>query len=321
MGPSTLTDQREKNVAAGLTALDQWLRDLIRRGLATVENAPPDTWEKIAARLVDAQAPGLAQRVRALAQLPYTHQNWPELMLARLGQIHLLVQGYQNLDTLSPDTQADIRTQIGWTQNQEALLNQPGQADVWLVLGRRISSENRLHTQRTWLWGKARQEAVLVLDFAHGSDPLATNLMPGTCFKGELVFFPGSPPRRGLVKAQSGAPQPFKQLPGYKSIAAGIEVYATALTRNPWLAHFPLALQSVWPLSHQNRWLVRDESGHSLPLPAADDGWRLLALSSGAPISLFGEWSGRDFHPLSAWAEERFVSLQGLEVRRQWDVV
>ena len=44
--------------------------------------------------------------------------------------------------------------------------------------------------------------------------------------------------------------------------------------------------------------------GAWLPLPPRyDGGWRLLALSGGAPIALCGEWDGRHYLPLSAWAE------------------
>jgi hypothetical protein len=38
-------------------------------------------------------------------------------------------------------------------------------------------------------------------------------------------------------------------------------------------------------------------------------GWRLLALSAGHPIGLFGEWDGAAFKPLSVTAEGRFVVL------------
>ena len=50
-------DQRVKRVLAGIDALDRWLEDLVRNGLASVEAQPASFWEAQAKRLVDAQAP------------------------------------------------------------------------------------------------------------------------------------------------------------------------------------------------------------------------------------------------------------------------
>ncbi|WP_142586065.1 SWIM zinc finger family protein, partial [Methylobacterium symbioticum] len=60
---------REERVAAALDELDLWLRDLMRRGLASVRGEPYAFWDRMAGRLVDGQAPGLARRVRALPGL------------------------------------------------------------------------------------------------------------------------------------------------------------------------------------------------------------------------------------------------------------
>src|SRR5271157_2988284 len=51
---------REARVAAGLDELKRWLLDLVRQGLASVPGRPYGFWESVAARMVDAQAPGVA---------------------------------------------------------------------------------------------------------------------------------------------------------------------------------------------------------------------------------------------------------------------
>src|SRR5262245_46620980 len=58
---------RYARVAAGLDEFERWLADLVRLGLAAVQGKPSRFWEEPAARLVDAQAPGLARRLRELA--------------------------------------------------------------------------------------------------------------------------------------------------------------------------------------------------------------------------------------------------------------
>ncbi|MGD1941949.1 MAG: SWIM zinc finger domain-containing protein, partial [Leptolyngbyaceae cyanobacterium] len=64
--------QRTVKVEAGLADLEQWLQDIVRQGLATLPNQPYRFWDQAAARLVDAQAPGLARRVRSLASIPHS---------------------------------------------------------------------------------------------------------------------------------------------------------------------------------------------------------------------------------------------------------
>jgi SWIM zinc finger len=64
--------QREAKVTAGLAELDLFLRDVVRQGLATVQTQPYRYWDRAAARLVDAQAPVLAKRIRAMAGIPHS---------------------------------------------------------------------------------------------------------------------------------------------------------------------------------------------------------------------------------------------------------
>ncbi len=72
-------------------------------GLASAQGESPRFWEERAARLVDAQAPGLARLVRELAGIPASSEGWPERLLERLGRLHLVVEGYKRLDSLPPD--------------------------------------------------------------------------------------------------------------------------------------------------------------------------------------------------------------------------
>jgi hypothetical protein len=62
---------REAKVRAGMEELRLWLRDLARRGLADSTIKTYEFWDRMAARLVDAQASALAKRLRALAGLPF----------------------------------------------------------------------------------------------------------------------------------------------------------------------------------------------------------------------------------------------------------
>ena len=304
------TADRQAKVEAGLQALDLWLRDIARGGLAAAQSKPTSFWTSPAARLVDAQAPGLARWLREMAGVPSTGEGWQERLLERLGRLHLLIEGYKRIDALPAGTQADIRTLIGWTHDQDELLTQPGLRDRWAVLGQRVDEEERLRVQRTWLWGRDGNRSALILNFAHASQPLDVGLVPGTSLDANLVFFPGAYPLRALIKVRHAAPTAIDTMPGYATISEAIEACAAALMLNPWLERSPMTLQSVVPARYDDRWSVRDDDGRSLALaPRFGKGWHLAALSGGHRLAVFGEWDGDHLLPLSVWADDRFVEL------------
>jgi hypothetical protein len=305
---------REKKVQAGLQELDVWLRDLVRGGLATAQSQPYRYWDAMAARLVDAQAPGVARRLRDIGGLAARRSeaghaaqaHWREgELLDHLSRLHLLLQGFARRDQLAPEMQAEIRTLIGWTQNQKELLAQPDARDCWKVLHSRVEEEDRLRVGRTWLWGARTQRFALILQFAHGSTPLATTFAPGTELEAEMSFFPGAYPLRAVVKEQLSASQTFASSPPGVTIAEAINAYSRALSANPWLGAFPVLLEEVLPIPRDNgaSWAVRDDADGGRELKISSqfaDGWKLLALSGGYPLTVFGEWNGESFLPLAA---------------------
>ncbi|NJL10625.1 MAG: SWIM zinc finger family protein, partial [Calothrix sp. SM1_7_51] len=125
-------------VQAGMLDLEVWLRDVVHQGLVVVQGQPYSFWDNTAARLVDAQAPGMARLIREMASVAFSGVGWEDRLLARMGRIYLLLSGFKRLSALDSGVQADIRTQIGWTQNQEELLTQAGVEDSWLILGQRV---------------------------------------------------------------------------------------------------------------------------------------------------------------------------------------
>ena len=78
-------DERVERMFAGLAELDRWLDDRMRTGLADPALARYGTWDQLAARLVDAQAGSLANRIRRLAGLVGASPDWHSDVLAELG--------------------------------------------------------------------------------------------------------------------------------------------------------------------------------------------------------------------------------------------
>jgi hypothetical protein len=304
---------REAKVVAGLKELELWLRDLLRHGLAAAQTRSIDYWEQMAARLIDAQAPGLARRVRDLSRVTQSGEGWIEHLLAQVSAIFLLLKAYERIETLSAATQADVRTAIGWNYKEDELPEENVVADEWSVLGQRTTGEEGLRVRRTWLWGQRTAKGALVLDFAAPGQHLALDLLPGTTVEAELIFYPGNYPLRAAVNKRANTSRLLKEIDGYATGEQLLMTYAGGLALNPWIETIPAPMQTVVPLRRGEQWFARDSNASLLSLRSdSTSGWKLLALSGGAPIMIFGEWNGRSLLPISAWADGRHVELCGI---------
>ncbi|MBF9140541.1 DUF5691 domain-containing protein [Hymenobacter properus] len=299
--------KRMARMAAGAEDLAAWLEDLMRAGLATLDQQPAKFWESQAARLVDNQLPGLAAVVRELATLRHAHADWPARMLGRLGELYLLVRAFQNLPQLSPEARPEILQQVGVNLKKEDLLaTAPPVADAWRILGQFRWEEDRLTARRTWLHGRHTGRTALVLEFSFGGQPFGTPFIPHGSYLGELAFYPGLLPLRAApVQVKFDGTVPLGAVPAGQTISQLLYDYADAMARLPWLREWPATLSEVLPTPlPDGRWQLNHatETG-TLPLRLTDEdfGWQLLAESGGQPLTLFGEWDGQAFRPLSSW--------------------
>ncbi len=309
--------KRQANIQAGLDEIDLWLKDLVRAGLASAQTKPRTFWETPAKRLVDAQAPALAERVRSLSRIIGNGETWVEDMLAELSQIHFIIQGFRRLDALPEPMRADLRTVVGWSLQLNELTDLEGVRDHWLVMGHSMNSQDKLRVQRYWLCGLESGQVALLLEYAYGNAGFDNNLLIGTVVEAELVFYPSAYPLRAVIRdqgAQSDAPD---ALPGYPNFRESINAYAAALSKNPWVTHFPVAYTQVVPSKQEDgRWLIADEDNNALPLhPSFRAAWELFAVSGGRPAWVAGEWTGKALYPLTVAQDGQIVSLnqRGLE--------
>lgn len=303
---------RESKVSSGLEELGVWLGDLVRAGFATLPGKPSSFWQVPAARLVDAQASGLARRVAVLDGITTTGEGWPVQLLREAALLHLAREGWSRIESLPPETRADLRTTVGYTTSQEDLLAQAGLRDQWAVVGRSVEeTDEGLRVQRTWLFGRQSGRPALCLSFSPGpTQPLDTSLVPGSLLDAELVFFPSAWPARAVVKQRHGTAENFTPDYPHKSIAAANAFAAGAFIANPWIERVPFALAAVYPMRRTGGWIVRDEAGDCLTISLPErKAWRLLALSGGRSCAVAGEWNGQSLHPLSVWSEGRFLPL------------
>ncbi len=306
-------EKRLARVVAGVEALDLWLSDLVRTGLASIAPGDP-AWNAQAARLVDAQAPGLASRVRRLGTLPRSGAEWGDRLAEGLGRLALLAQATRRLDALDGPLAADVRMAVGWTLERDEVVAAGGRvSDEWAITGQIVEDDDRFRVQRLWLRGVRSGRDALVLQFAAGPARFPEVLLPGMVVDAELAFWPSAHPLRALVYERRGEMKPLAVRPDLAGGVDGLlDGHAQALGRQPWIERFPAVLGGVVPAlagdAGAERFQVIDPEGRSLVL-AGSGHWKLFAVSGGHPIDLFGEWDGRTLLPLGALVEGRYHAL------------
>lgn len=307
-------EKRLYQMATGLSELENWLLDLFRQGLATLDGQAISFWNDLSARMVDARLGTLARRIRRLPLL-INQEDWHEKMLAELGDIYLLVKAFQHLEQLPEPLQDDLLSLAGVNLKKEDLLTLTGRSDTWLVAGQtEEAEEGSLTARRSWLVGEKSERPALILDFSWGGQGYDANWKPGSVISAELVFYPSAYPQRALVKNFRLLEDKFELRNGFETLEAFASAYAEAISLNPWLSRFPAFLENLTPVFVKGSFALVDGQRKLLPILADEDlGWKMLALSGGRPMHIFGTWDGTAFSPLSAIVEGRFQLLQAPE--------
>ncbi|MCP5163139.1 MAG: SWIM zinc finger family protein [Hahellaceae bacterium] len=313
-------EKREQRVSQGVTDLQRWLGDTARLGLAELRNKNYSYWENLSARLIDAQASGLAGRVRHLGELVIQAASY-EQIAEEWGALSLLLSAWQQVESLPEMLQQDIRSQIGWSQAQEDALSTPAVTDQWLVLSHRLYEDDRLLRQEIFLKGLQTQGFARLLQFAHATQKagLLQGWMVGQVYPLSLHYYPATLPDRAVPGlTQRG----LESLPAdtivmdfpFLSAQAVVEEYQRRLLQLPWLAAMPVVVQgalmsrqaliasgSGTVLPHQDSSWYLCSGQVALPLQmSAQTAWKLLAVAA-SPARLFGLWNGQVLQPHGVW--------------------
>jgi hypothetical protein len=300
--------QRTANITAGLEDLDRWIGDLIRQGLASARSQPYSFWDQVAARLVDSQAPGIAERIRVLGSSVHSRLDWVEHLLIELGVLASIVRAWRNRDSLDEIGSADLRTLLGWSRSSDEVRALGIERGQWLVMARRQTQGERMSMQRTWLWSTSAKEWAMVLDFAVGSGGWPVTHSVGTEITAETARYPGSRPHRVLLASTEESGR-FHSIDGATSIDSALSAAAVSFADNPWMLTTPMALQKVRTIMEADIVFIVDDERRRIPVVPGFVPWGLLAQVGHAPTSLVGEWDGVVFHPLTAQTPTGLVNL------------
>lgn len=312
------TDQRSKKVEDGIRHCRLWLDDLARRGLAAARTDDRTQWETTAARMVDAQAAGLATMVRAVPDLIASGPGWERRTTDWLGRLHLLLTAGERLSELPPELTETVRATLGWSVPTKQVLDQESTKDRWLVLGQAFDESSRVRARRTWLFGRDTRRRALLLDFAPGTRPFEMTVMPGTEFDAELCFYPGSLALRAVIKDRCDA-HPMEVPATHAADATVPEAlagYAGALAADPWLRQWPIDLADARPVRAGDRWLIADSAGTPLPLDPHFSGsprfWDWLSITGAEPADVVLEWNGEFATPIAVRTHSGLAELSAV---------
>lgn len=300
-------ENRMALMAAGADDLSLWLEDLVRGGLAAARRRPISWWSATAARLVDAQLPGLADQVRRIGSEVNRREQWVEPLLADLGLLWAAAQAWRRREALDAETSGDLRAVVGWAVPTEQVRAAERLSDTWTVLGAHRTESGRPAEQRTWLRAENTGDVVEVLDFAAGGQALPVARLAGARLAADVARYPGSGVRRGLFVTEPRVVGEASALPAGGDLADAAAARAEALARNPWLPRVPVLLRSVRlhadPVADRDagvRLRVVDDGGRHLPLADEPDPWGLVAAAGGAAVDAFAELEDGVVRVLSA---------------------
>jgi hypothetical protein len=304
-------EQREDRVSQGLAELDRWLADQVTTGLA---HTRPGALADLAARMVDAQVPGVAGRLRELERSSVVSRRsrgprgggaWLDDTLAEYGLLHLLARAWTQSD-LPGALRATVRSHIGFPVAKESVLATPPVADTWAVIGMRDSDEEQVSTRRVWLYGTTTGRYALVLFFTPRGMPLDASLVPGSAVIADLHFYPGDPALRALLGEQRTMyPRAAVEVPP-RGVAQAVATWREVLAQDPWLGSYPVAIHGTARLAPEPG--LVDDRGDAVRLLGGST-VTLLALTGGQPVSVFGELTPTGLLPTAVATADGLVVL------------
>jgi uncharacterized Zn finger protein len=309
--------ERLLKVQNGAAELELWLKDLVRTGILSLPEKGNAFFEKTAARMIDAQAKGLANMVNKLSDLNYYNgTKWQQAALDQICDIFTLLEAFKNIENLPPAQQTDIRTMVGWNQSAKDLMDDSTAEmlqDEWLVAARITTQEDDITVQRNWLYGCNTQRWAFILNFAHKTQPMQTQFMAGLVLKANLLYFPSNMPFRAIVKAQAESRSDLKHtLAPLPNWAKANDSLAENHKQFFWTNDMPQFVGDLSLIPHQDHWFLRDSEGAFQAIDSTFPSQKillLLAASGGKPLNLFVLRTTNGALPLGYIADGKYSLL------------
>lgn len=296
-------DERVAKMDAGVDELVLWLEDLVRAGTAAALAQPSAWWNAAAARLVDAQLPGLAEHLRDVAAGASSgRERW---LLRRLGRLWSLASAWRRRETLEAEELAELHIAVGYPVQTATVREGEPVRGRWTVLGTAHEERGPLTFRRTWLRG-SDGEFVVLLETQGPGQTFGVLHLPGTVLDGAVHHYPGATPRRILFAEPPTVVDAPPRLGSTTSIRGAVAEQAAALATAPWRTRFPVALAGI-RFDRITDPRAIDDDGDALPLVRGSDMTTVLAHTGGQACDMVFELEEGRLRALSAFTDEGVV--------------
>ncbi len=300
---------RQQKISDGIAELRLWLKDIIRNGILNIPDKGFGYFENMAKRMVDAQAPGLANMIRGAGDCNFYSEGWQSAFMDQLAAIYLVIEGYTNKAHLNEPAQQDIKTWIGFTQSQEELKVQAGITDTWLVLSKQSIEVDTITTERNWLYGTQSNKYALVLQFIVSGQGGQLTFTPGMFVQAELAFYPSIAPLRAIVKTQT-ATNSVAHFTVFQNWQQVTETETQLCAEMPVRNERPFIIQQLIPVQFNNQWWLQDEDKKMMQLKNEHKSiWKLLALSGGEAMNMAVIGKEDKYEPVGVWYKNEYKTL------------
>lgn len=300
---------RQLKVEDGIAELRLWITDIIRNGIASIPEKGLSMFDNMAKRMVDAQAPGLANLVRQLSEVSFFEEDWQSKFLDRLLSIYLVLEGFKNQVDLNPLLQQDIRSLVGFTQNQDELKTHSAINDTWLILSKQVTEVDNISTERNWLYGKLTNQYALVLQFIVRGQGAQHLLTAGMYVQAALIYYPSILPLRAIIQHQitSSSAETYRGFENWDAITLAETNYNSVL---PVRGERPFIIIQVKPIRFKQLWWLQDAEQKMMRMKNEQKIiWKLLALSGGNPLDMVVIGKEDQFEPVGVWHNKVYKIL------------
>ncbi len=300
---------------AGIQALELWLTDMIRQGLANVPIEDAAYWSYIAAKMMDAKLPAISVYLKETQSMVQQSSDWSGAMLERIGHLFFWIQSFKNRGQLSESEQELLYISLGKTIQKKTVLAQNiSLIDHWLVVGIKIGNtiDKQLY-RRVWLQGSSSHKMALIEDFSYFNNPFEQQYQLGSIIHSRLYFYNQTAAWRGLLEqADSIDKTALQNWSSFACFETALAAFHKAIVQNPWLRFYPFIIRDIaFYLDAKNKLQCLDIQNQSLPIQTVSEQniWQLLASSGGQAVPLMAEWDGQQLKPISILLDTKFIPL------------
>lgn len=299
--------QRHQTVLDGIADLELWMKDLLRNGFINIPEQPYSVFDGMARRMIDAQATGLASRLKAIQDIDFGNEKWSSELADKMGKLYLLMQGYKNIENLSEDWREEIRTQIGYTQAKDNVLAGESIHDKWLVLQKQTLTINDLNTKIHWFYGKDSKRFAIHMEFLAKGTISEQEWIPGYAYDGTLCFYKGvGLCRRALFKETNISQDTF--IPDFcTDFKEAAEIYRKAITENPFSENIPMLIKDVTFAKNGNQYYLSDINENTVPVKVEEEvAIDILSITGGGSFNVSVLANADCWEIMSTWYNDKF---------------